>query len=389
MTGARTIAKGALGIMLGLLLYVPTLSAQELTLDQQETIKARVVDIVSEETTTIPGTDTDTTLQTIRAEILEGDKKGEIVTVQNDYLNLKEGERFYLLHTISAYDDIEYYSVLEPYRLPAVFFFVALFIGAVFFLGGIQGIRGLISLFGSLVLIFYILLPSILAGYSPILMSVIVASLIVTLGSYVTHGFTRTTSTAVLGMVITVVITGILAYFSVQLTQLSGFSADEAVALNFNTRGSIDFVGLLMGGILIGLLGVLYDAAIGQSVAVEELHRVAPHVPRKTIYLRALRIGREHIGALINTLAIAYVGASLPLLLLFYTTEAAPLMLMNQEIIAAEIVRTVIGSIGIILVVPVTTLVATYMLVRKTDHTATPEEIAEQHTALGTHTHSH
>lgn len=391
---ARTyIAKGVLGVCLGLLLCVgctPIAHAQEVVLDETEVVKAEVVDVVNEEARTIPGTDAVGTFQTLRAQILEGTQKGDVVTVENDYLGLKEGETFYLRHTVSMYDGKDYYSVLEPYRLPTLALFGILFLVVVFVFGGVQGIRGLAALAGSLLLIFYVLLPAILAGHSPILMSVIVASLIVTLGSYITHGFTKTTSTAVLGMIVTVVITGLLAYFSVDLARLSGFSAEEAVALNFNTRGSIDFIGLLMGSILIGLLGVLYDAAIGQAVSVEELHRVAPHTPRKTIYTRALRIGREHIGALVNTLAIAYVGASLPLLLLFYTTGSDPYMLINQEIIAAEIVRTVIGSIGVILVVPITTLVATYILVPKQPEQLPPElEKTENEALAAHHTHSH
>jgi uncharacterized membrane protein len=203
-------------------------------------------------------------------------------------------------------------------------------------------------------------------GYSPLLITVLVSSLIIVLGSYVTHGFTKTTSAAVVGMVLTVVLTGLFAYWSVKITRLSGFGSDEVVYLNLNAGGNIDIVGLLLGGIIIGLLGVLYDAAIGQAVSVDELTRLAPHVSRKKIYERAVRIGREHIGALVNTLAIAYVGTSLPLLLLFMQSESAtPLQIINTEVFATEIVRIMIGSIGLVLAVPITTLVAVWMLVRK------------------------
>jgi uncharacterized membrane protein len=131
-----------------------------------------------------------------------------------------------------------------------------------------------------------------------------------------------------------------------------------------NTNGSINFAGLLLGGIIIGLLGVLYDAAIGQAVAVDELHQVGPHLSRLVIFRRALRIGREHIGALVNILAIAYVGASLPLLLLFYESGAAFSLTINREIFATEIIRTMVGSIGLVLAVPLTTLVAVFLLMR-------------------------
>jgi uncharacterized membrane protein len=144
---------------------------------------------------------------------------------------------------------------------------------------------------------------------------------------------------------------------------LSGLATEEEVYLNFDTQGTIDMVGLLFGGIMIGLLGVLYDIAIGQAIAVEELFRAGIHMTRLQVYTRAIRIGREHIGALVNTLAIAYVGSALPLLLLAQQgTSFGIAYSINSEIFATEIVRILIGSIGLILAVPVTTLIASYIL---------------------------
>ena len=230
--------------------------------------------------------------------------------------------------------------------------------------GGKQGLRGLITLTGSLVFIFLVLFPAILQGYSPVTVSIAVSSLIIILGSYVTHGFNRTTSSAVLGMLATILVTGVLAYMAVHATRLRGFETEDAVYLNQNTKGAIDFVGLLLGGILIGLLGVLYDAAIGQAVAVEELRRAGPELTAREVFRRALRIGREHIGALVNILALAYVGASLPLLLLFFTSAYPFSITLNNEIFATEIIRSMIGSIGLILAVPITTLIAVAVLFR-------------------------
>ena len=121
-------------------------------------------------------------------------------------------------------------------------------------------------------------------------------------------------------------------------------------------------VGLLFGGIMIGLLGVLYDIAIGQAIAVEELLSAGPHLSRIDIYKRGIRIGREHIGALVNTLAIAYVGASLPLLLLIQSSTTSLPFMLNSELFATELIRILIGSIGLILGVPITTFIASYML---------------------------
>lgn len=364
--------------------------AQEIVPDTVTMMKAQVLSIEKEEVKDIPGTDTKTSFQTINVEILDGAEKGKRVTVENDYLNLEKGEVFYLMHTVGQFDGMDYYSVNDPYRLPHVLVLVGIFILAVFIFGGKQGVRGLASLIGSFVLIFFVLLPGILHGYSPLFVTIAVSSLIIVLGSYITHGFNRTTSSAVLGMIATVSFTGLLAYWSVHFTRLSGFGAEEAMYLNLNSRGSIDILGLLLGGVIIGLLGVLYDAAIGQAVSVEELTRIAPHVPRKTIYQRALRIGREHIGALVNTLAIAYVGASLPLLLLFYQTSSASIaQIANTEIFSTEIVRIMIGSIGLVLAVPITTLVSVLMLVKKPAHAVDEHTVHEEKEALEHSSHNH
>jgi uncharacterized membrane protein len=195
--------------------------------------------------------------------------------------------------------------------------------------------------------------------------SIGVSSLIIIVGSYITHGLSRTTSAAVIGMITTIIFTGLLAYAAVTFTRLSGYNSEEAVYLHFNTHGIVDFQGLLLGGIMIGLLGVLYDIAIGQAIAVEELyHAGGAQLSRKMVYKRAIRIGREHIGALVNTLAIAYVGLSLPLLLLYYTSTADYHITLNQEIFATEIIRTMIGSIGLILAVPITTMIAVFMIIK-------------------------
>ena len=341
-------------------------SAQELVPDTVVTMKARVIEVSAQDVREVAGTDLTTTHQTLMAYILDGPEKGSYVTIENDFLELEAGDTLYLMHTTSSLDGTDYYSVVERDRTPALLGLLVLFIAIVVLFGGKQGIRGLLALLASFVFIGVFLLPGILAGYSPVAISIGVASLIVLIGSYVTHGFTRTTTAAVCGMIVTILMTGALAYFAIYMTGLQGWGSDEVTYLNLNARGSIDLAGLLLGGILIGLLGVLYDAAIGQAVSVEELASAGKHLTRREIYLRALRIGREHVGALVNTLAIAYAGAALPLLLLFYQVGDLNFGLtINREIFATEIVRILVGSIGLVLAVPITTAVAVRMLVTR------------------------
>lgn len=339
----------------------------------QELVRAQVLTVDAQETRNVPGTNVQSTYQTLTARILEGSHKDAIVTVKNDFLTLKVHETFYLMHTVDERGDT--YAVMEPYRLHSLIFFFILFLLTVGVFGGIQGVRGLVSLAGGMVLIMLVLLPGILHGYSPILVTTVVASIIVVIGSYVTHGFSKTTSAAVVGMIATVILTGALAWAAIPAAHLSGYYSEETVSLNFNTQGKIDFEGLLFGSIVIGLLGILYDVAIGQAVAVEELYRAGSHMSRSVVYKRALRIGREHIGALVNTLAIAYVGASLPLLLLFYASSVGTFAsTMNTEIIATEIIRILIGSIGVILAVPITTALSVFFLMKRSSPSVLRQE---------------
>lgn len=357
------------GVLIFILLPAFSHAQVDAVQDTQTYQKARVVEVFDQKTEIIPGTDTPTQTQTITAEILDGAFAGTTVTFANDYTQLDPGDTFYARHQSNTFDGTDQWSVADPYRLNVLLILALAFVVLIFIFGGIQGVRGLASLAGSILLIFYVLIPGIYGGYSPILVSIGVSSLIIIVGSYITHGFNKTTSAAVLGMIITVVATGIAAYWVLYASHLSGYTSDEHVYLNFDTHGTIDMVGLLFGGVMIGLLGVLYDSAIGQAIAIEELFRAGKHMTHIEIYQRGLRIGREHIGALVNTLAIAYVGASLPLLLLIQSSSAGVLFMLNSEVFATEIIRILIGSIGLILSVPITTLIATYMLAGQ-KHTA-------------------
>lgn len=369
-----------LPLVCGVLMVFPVaVLAQEVVLDEATFVKAEVVSVLSETRELIPGTQTETFVQELRVEVLEGEKEGEILSVRNDYAPLREGDVFYLRHLTNSLEGRDLYSVAEPYRMHVVFFIAALFVAVVCLFGGWQGVRGLVALALSFFFIAYLLIPGILSGYSPVLVSMAAAALIVVLGSYITHGVNRTTTAAVVGMLATIVATGLLALYSIHASKFTGFASEETTYLLFSTNVHIDFVGLLLGGILIGLLGVLYDAAIGQAVAVEELFAAGKEHSRRHVFTRALRIGREHIGALVNTLAIAYVGASLPLILLFTSSATQPFVVLNQELFAGEILRILVGSIGVVLAVPLTTAVAVYML-----HGRVPYR-----TSSHTHTHSH
>lgn len=349
-------------VVFGFFITSNLVEAQTIKQDTFEIVKAEVLEIVTSYLQQVPGTDVKQELRTVKAQILEGESKNTITVIKDDHLKTKKGDVFYV-QIIKTPEGLVQYSSSEVYRLHWLWVYLVLFIVLTVVFGGMQGVRGLLSLFASVFVIFYMFLPQLVAGSSPLLVSIIVSGIIIILGSYVTHGYNRTTTSAVVGMIGTVILTGLLTLHAVYVMRLTGITSEEVIYLNFNTAGSIDLRGLLLGGIMIGLLGILYDVAIGQAIIVEELLRSAPHLSIKKIFERSIRIGREHIGALVNNLALAYVGASLPLLLLFYASSGASVWaILNREDIASEIVRTLIGSIGLVLAVPITTILSIAML---------------------------
>lgn len=344
-----------------LILPIGLVSAQELHNDFQGNYHGKVTEIVDEEMREIPGTDTEQLFQTIKAEVLDGPLEGQIITIENDYLELDKGDKFYFNYNIYI-DGRESFGVTNIDRKDSLIVLSILFVLAVVVFGGWQGVRSLFALAGSFFVIFYVLLPGLLNGWNPLFASFLVASGILFAAIFFTHGFNRESIVAYVGTMIAVLITGVLAILSVHGSDLSGFASEESVYLNFNTRGSLDFTALLLGAIIIGVLGVLDDIAITQAAVVTELFDSNKEMTRREAYKRALRVGREHVGALVNTLVLAYTGASLPLLMYFYLSPATFGSTVNSELFATEIVRTIVGSIGLVLTVPIVTLLAVFYL---------------------------
>jgi uncharacterized membrane protein len=229
---------------------------------------------------------------------------------------------------------------------------------AIIIFGGWQGVRSLIALIGSFFAIFYILIPGLLNGWSPLVSSFFVASGILFVAIFFTHGFNRESLIAYIGTMISVFVTGIFAIFVVKSTSLTGFASEESTYLNIGTNGALDFTSLLLGAIIIGFLGVLDDIAVTQAAVVSELYDSNPSISKIEVYKRAMRVGREHVGALVNTLILAYTGASLPLLLYFRMSDMNFSTVVNLEIFSTEIVRSIVGSMGLILTVPIVTILS-------------------------------
>ncbi|MBP9719522.1 MAG: YibE/F family protein [Candidatus Levybacteria bacterium] len=255
------------------------------------------------------------------------------------------------------------YHIVDRYRLtPLPFLIIGFFVLVIAFAGrkGLGSIAGMIISLG--VLLFFIV-PQILAGHDALLVTIIGALFIMITTIYLSHGFSRQTTVAIIATFFSLLITGILAIYFVNLLSLQGLGSEENMALQFGAD-FINLQGILLGGIIIASLGVLDDTTTTQSATIFELAKTNTKLTFGQLVEKGLSIGREHIAALVNTLVLAYAGVSLSLFIFFVLNpQNQPYwVLLNSESIVEEVVRTIAGSIGLILAVPITTILAAWMV---------------------------
>lgn len=333
--------------------------AQEVNQDLREYIKAEVIEVVDERERAITGTGASTTVQEVRVQLKEGERAGEVVRFENDTVTLAAGDDIFVYRLVTQNgQEIITYGDFE--RRPVLVFIFLMFVGLLLVLSGWQAVRALTSLGVSIAAILFLLVPALLAGYSPVLVSVIIAGGILGAVLFGTHGINPRSLIAFGGTFGAVTITGLIAYVATDMMRLTGFASDASVYLNFATNGALDLSGLLLGSIIIGILGVLDDVSITQASVVQQLKGANPSFGMKELYMRAIKVGKDHIGSLVNTLALAYVAISLPLIMLYAKSDSSWWQTLNQEVVASEIIRIIIGSIGLVLAVPLTTLVAAW-----------------------------
>ncbi|MEU0028692.1 YibE/F family protein [Streptomyces sp. NPDC006335] len=288
-----------------------------------------------------------------------GDDKGRTFTeiVQPDQSRqLHEGEKVVVAYEPSAPRDLQY-SVTDVNRRFPMGLLAGIFALAVVVVGRLRGVMALVALAISFMVLNFFILPAILQGSNPLLVAVIGSSAIMLIALYMCHGLSARTSVAVLGTLISLVLIGILGSLFISWAALTG-NTDDNTGLIHGLYPTIDMSGLLLAGVIIGSLGVLDDVTVTQTSAVWELHEANPTMGWRGLYRAGIRIGRDHIASVVNTLVLAYAGAALPLLLLFSIAQSSVGTVANSELVAEEIVRTLVGSIGLVASVPVTTALA-------------------------------
>lgn len=247
------------------------------------------------------------------------------------------------------------YLLIEHVRRPAMAMLAVSLALLVLAIGGWRGAASIVGLAASGLVLIRFVVPAILAGSDPVYVSILGSLVIMSTTLFVAHGVHRRTVVALAGTAVALVITAVLAIVSIAAANLAGIGSEEAVTLQILSSGAIDARGLLLGSIVIGALGVLDDVTTTQAAAVFEIRSADPSLGARSLYRRGMNVGREHIASTMNTLVLAYAGASLPLLVIFAAGSEPWPILVNRELLATEIVRTLVGSIGLVSAVPATT----------------------------------
>jgi len=330
------------------------------------TEKAKVVNIISD----VSKEDYNNTQahqnlkQIVEIQILSGEHKGQVLTVENNLSNhvyydilLEKGDRITVAveNAIGNNEPNIYISGFERDRYEL--YMVLIFIFLLIFIGGFKGVKAVFSLALSITIIIFMILPMILRGYSPILSSVFGAVIITTLTLFIIAGINIKSVSAIIGTASGVIIAGVLAYVIGSLANLTGLSSQEANMLMYVPQNiSFDYRGILFAGIIIGTLGAVMDIAMSIASSMHEIREIEPNISTRNLISAGINIGRDVMGTMTNTLVLAYTGTSIPLMLVFIAYDYPLVEILNMDLIATEIVRSIAGSIGLVLAIPFTAM---------------------------------
>lgn len=251
----------------------------------------------------------------------------------------------------------EEYVITDFVRNDSLILLSVIFVFLLLVIAKWKGFSSLLGMIFTFLIVFVFILPKILEGNNPVLIASVGSLLIIPVSFYLAHGFNKKTTIAIISSIITLLITTILGSIFINIGHLTGLSSEEAGMLSLD-KDSLNMKGILLAGIVVGALGVLDDITISQAAIVDELSNTAKLIKVRDLYSRSMIVGDDHITSMVNTLVLAYAGASLPLLLMFMNNPHPFGEIINYEMMAEEIIRTLVGSIGLILAVPITSMIA-------------------------------
>ena len=340
---------------------------------KEEYLSGKIIALVSEEKSDEEGV---AKLQKFNVKLLEGDDKGEVVEIDlpiykdDEYnINVKVGDRVVVYKTFDNYGNdemqLQYYISDVDKRIELYVMGIA-FIGLVLLIARKNGLKALFALIVTIAFIIKIFIPAIYSGYSPILFAIITAIFSSLVTIYFTVGMNKKFVVALLGVTSGVLIAGILSYIFTYTMRLNGFLDSDLLSCAYLLK-KIKIKELIPAGVIIGSLGAVMDVAVSITSSINELHEANPNISKKSMFKSAINIGNDIIGTMINTLILAYIASSIFTLLLIYiqANEYPLIRILNFQDIAVEIMRSVCGSIGILIAVPLTAYIGTLIYKKK------------------------
>ncbi len=333
---------------------------------EYEVVKAKVIrvdkDDTKDERPEVP-IQQDIRYQHLYVRILNGSHKGEEFALRNTIemvnpyrLIFNQGDKMYIYLFENEDGKVGNIHIYERIRDTAIIWLIIAFLALLVIIGGMKGLKAVVTLVFTVVVIGFVMLPLILKGYNPLLITVGAVSVTTTFSLVVISGWNRKTRTAILGTVGGVLIAAVVAWIVGQFAMLTGLGDDQANMLAYIPQNRhLDFKGILLAGIIIGALGAVMDVALSVASAMWEIEENSPNISTKRLIQSGMNIGKDVMGSMSNTLILAYVGGSIHLLLLFIAYNVSLTEILNMDMIASEIVRAVAGSIGLISAIPLTT----------------------------------
>jgi len=351
---------------------------------KQEYINGRIFEISTE--TKIPGDTAEQFFYLQKIKVRTADT-AEIIDVQagTQLQPLSENQRYrmgtsvILVKQKDAADQIQY-AIADTYRIPAMLWLLIGFLLLVLLTSRKKGFFAILGMFMSLAVLSFFIVPQIIQGQNPVVIALIGSIAVAVITVYMSHGWNLESHLAIASMMLSLLAVGLLSYAAVEAAHLAGLGSEDASYLQFGTTAKVNLQGLLLGGMMIGALGVLDDITLAQISVIHQLHDAKPEMEFGELYRRGLEVGKDHVASLVNTLILAYAAGSLPLFLLFSMNTSQPAWVtLNSEVIAEEVVRTLTGSIGIVLAVPIATFIASYFIVWKKPPASKNKPLAHHH----------
>lgn len=312
----------------------------------------------------------------VSVKLLTGPFKGQELQVSHVEINhpgyniaVNQGDEV-VLYVETEGDSISEAYITDHARDKTALYLAILFLLLLILVGGLKGLKAAIALSITGGGIFFILLPMLLKGHNPILLTVVLSAVVTTLTLVILGGISVKTFAAIVGTTGGVMVAGLLAYVFGTAAKLTGFSSEEMHMLLYIPQNiSFDYQGILFAGMIIGALGAVMDVAMSVASAIEEIKRVNPLLRAGSLIRSGMNVGRDTMGTMANTLILAYTGGAIPLLLVFLAYDTPFLKIINLDLIATEVISALVGSVGLVLAIPITSITAGLLLGLKAKRT--------------------